>query len=398
MNSLTIPSYRMSFKAKATYFALLAVGILCLHLTFTEDSIKGWFSYLIGSVFFLGFGLCGLFFTAIQHISSAKWSVSLRRVMEAMALSLPIAGLLGVGIYFGIHHIYEWSHSDAVQADALLQWKAPYLNENFFLIRLIAYFVIWIGCAIFLIRNSFKQDQSGDEKLTVTNRRASALVLILFALSVTLAGFDILKSLEPHWFSTMFGVHFFAGFFQAGLAMMILFAWALYRSGVLSSFINIDHFYEMAKFLYGFSIFWGYIAFCEFLLIWYADLPEETFWYIQRMSNGWACVAVALLVLRLFTPMLAILPYGNKRNFKILLPVCAIVILGQWLELYWIAMPAMRFMKETDFVSVSLGWKDLGIALGFVSLFVLSVGLIMEKIRMVPAGDPDLEASVHHHV
>jgi len=398
MSSMMVPNYRMSFKSKFLLFAFIAVGALCLQLTHTENATKAWFSYLTGSVFFLGFGLCGLFFTAIQHITSAKWSVSLRRIMEAMALTLPVAGILGIGIYMGIHHLYEWSHPSAVQGDVLLEWKAPFLNEKFFTIRLIAYFSIWTLSAAYLIRNSFRQDQSGDEKLTLKSRRGSAIILILFALSTTLAAFDILKSIEPHWFSTMFGIHFFAGFFQAGLAMIIFLAWALYSSGTLKNFVNMDHFYELAKFLYGFSIFWGYIAFSEYMLIWYANLPEETFWFIQRTSHGWEWVAIALLLLRLFIPMLVLLPYGSKRNFKILLPVCALVLIGQWLELYWFTMPAMRLMDHTDFVAFSMGWKDIGIGLGFISLFVLVVSFIMEKIRMVPTGDPDLEASIHHHV
>jgi len=397
MSTPALSSYRMTFPMKAILFIFLAAGAVCLHLTFAENTTKGWYAYLQGTVMFLGFGLCGLFFTAIQHLTRARWSVAVRRVMESMAMSLPIAALLGVGVYFGIHHIYEWSHHDKVVGDHLLEWKAPFLNESFFSIRLVAYFVIWIVAMIFLVRNSFKQDKSGDEKFTLRNQKGAALVLIFFALSVSMASFDLIMSLEPHWFSTMFGVHYFASFFQAGLAIMILFTWALYKRGVLKDFINIEHFYELGKFLYGFSIFWGYIAFSEYLLIWYANLPEETFFYIERWVNGWVWLGLTFLILRLFVPMLAILPFGNKRNFKFLIPVCIIILVGHFVEMFWLVQPAMRLQLGVDGIPAVLGWKDVGIGLGFMSLFVLTVTFVMERIKMVPVGDPYLEASVHHH-
>lgn len=398
MALLDVAPFRMSFRLKAGLLFLLAFGVLCLHLTFQESKTEGWFSYLLGTTIFIGLGLGGLFFTAIQHIVSARWSTSLRRVMESMALTLPVAALLGIGIYFGIHSIYEWSHTAKVAEDALLQGKSPFLNEGFFTIRLIGYFVIWVLSALFLTRNSFKQDQTGDVCYTHVNKKASALVLVLFALTTTLAGFDLLMSLEPHWFSTMFGVYFFAMFFQASLAVMIILTWLAYRSGVLKDFINIDHFYELGKLLYGFSVFWWYIAISQFLLIWYANLPEETFFYLERFKSGWGWVVLAVLIIRFVMPLLILLPYGNKRNFKVLIPMSFVVLAGHFVELTWIVKPAMRLPLEMASVPAVLDWKDIGIGLGFFALFFLVVGFIMEKVRMVPVGDPRLQESIHHHV
>ncbi len=397
MSLPAVVQYRMSFGLKAALAVVLAMGALCLHLTFKESAIRGWYSYLLGSVVFLGFGLCGLFFLSVNHLVGARWNVSFRRVFEAMALTLPLAAVLGIGIYMGHHSIFEWSHTDKVAEDALLQLKSPFLNSSAFGLRLIAYFVIWILSAIYLIRNSFVQDRTMDASINLKNRRASALIIILFALSVTMAGFDLLMSLEPHWFSTMLGVHFFAALFQSGLALMIVLIWMLMRNGTLRDFVNTDHIHDMAKFLFGFSVFWGYIVFCEYMLIWYANLPEETFFYIERAKSGWFAFGAAAFVLRLVVPLFAILPFGNKRNFKILIPVCFVILAGHWIEMFWMIFPAMRLPLGIETLAAGFAWRDLGVALGFFALFVLVVGMIMERIRMIPIGDPNLEASVHHH-
>jgi len=398
MSTLSVQKFRMNLSTKVALMVVVAVGAVSLNLTFNEDPHKGWTSYLLGTTLFLGLGLCGLFFTAIQHMVSAKWSTNVRRVMEAMAMTLPIAALLAIGIWKGVHHLYEWSHAEAIAHDPILQGKSAFLSEGFFGKRLVIYFVIWILTMIFLVRNSLKQDASGDEKYTLRNRKGAALCLIGFALSVSMAGFDLLMSLEPHWFSTMFGIHFFAAFFQSGLAMMIIFAWMAYRQGALREYINADHFYELGKFLFGFSVFWGYIAFSEFLLIWYANLPEETFFYIQRMNNGWDCLGLAVLVARLFFPLLVILPYGNKRNFKVLIPTCFVILLGHFLEMFWIIKPSMRLMTNAESITMALTWKDFGVGFGFFALFALCASFIMERIKLVPVGDPFVGASTHHHV
>lgn len=398
MTNLNLQPFRMSFMFRIVLICLIALGVVAFYLLSLENSTAASFHYLIGSLFFLGMGLCGLFFTAIQHITRAKWSTSLRRVMEAMALTLPVSALLFIGVLKGSHHTYEWSHESAVAHDVLLQWKEPFLNMTAFTWRMIAYFVIWIGSAFFLVRNSMKQDHSGDENLTVLNWKASALVLVLYALSVSAAGFDFLMSLEPHWFSTIFGVYFFAGLFQAGLAMIYLLTWIAHRSGALKDFVNLEHFHDIARFIFGFSIFWAYIGFSQYLLIWYGDLPEETFFYLVRMEPGWACLSIALLFIRFVTPFLVLMPYGFKRNYKVVLPIVLVIFAGQWLDLFWVAAPAMRLMEHgAGHHGPVIGWREISMGVGFVACFLLVVGHIMQAIRMVPVRDPRLEDSIHHH-
>ncbi|MBN8553962.1 MAG: hypothetical protein J0L93_00790 [Deltaproteobacteria bacterium] len=395
--SATVQPFRMSFQMKTILGIFIAAGVLCLHLTFQENVSRAWLNVLIGSTLFLGMGLCGLFFTAIQHLTSAKWSVVLRRIFEAMSLTLPIAAILFFFVFRGMHHLYEWTHEAAVAHDLLLQWKAPFLNERAFGIRLIIYFAIWIVAALCLVLSSLKQDKTGDISITKRNFKKSALILVLFGLSVTMAGFDILMSIEPHWFSTMFGVYFFAGFFQAGLAMIMILAWILYRRGTFQGFVSIDHFHDINRFVFGFSIFWAYIAFCQFMLIWYANLPEETFFFYHRMNHGWEWVSFVLLTIRWGIPFLVLMPFAAKRNFKVTVPIAALIIFGQWLDIFWVTNPAMRLVLGVHEIAPSIQWKEIAIGLGFVSLFLFIVGFIMERIQMVPVKDPRLEASIHYY-
>lgn len=391
--------FRMSLLMKGVLLAVIALGALCLRLIFTEDTSKGWFNYLIGSVLFLGMSLCGLFFTAIQHLTKARWSVGIRRVMEAMALTLPVSALLFFGVYKGSHSLYEWTHASAVSHDALLQFKQPFLSESWFGARLIIYFLIWGIATALLVRNSFRQDKSGAAKLSILNTRLSAPIMVAFALSVSMAAFDILMSLEPHWFSTIFGVYFFSGFFQAGLAMIYILTWLAYRSGTFDGIIEQNHFHDIARFLFGFSIFWAYIAFSQFLLIWYGNLPEETFFYIDRMNNGWGWIGIALLFLRFVAPFLILMPYGAKRCSVVVVSICGVILLGQWLDIFYFASPSIRLVSEGGLQApwAYLGWKELGVGSGFVSLFLLIVGMIMERIRMVPLKDPRLHESIHYY-
>lgn len=397
MSVSSLNNYKMSFQMRLILAVAIALGALSFYLLMNRDMQRAWFMLLIGCTMFLGMGLYGLFFTAIQHVTSAKWSTPLRRIFETMSMTLPVSALLFVIIYKGAHHLYEWSHADKIAHDELLQWKSPFLNEHGFQIRLIVYFFIWIAASLSMNRKSFRQDESGDVNLTFKNKSRGALILVLYGLSVCMAGFDIIMSIEPHWFSTIFGVYFFAGLFQAGLAMTILIAWVLYCGGVLKDFITKDHFHDLGRFLFGFSIFWAYIAFSQFMLIWYGNLPEETFIYRDRMNHGWEWVSLALLLIRWTIPFLVLMPYAAKRSFKVILPISVLVIFGQWLDLYWFVTPALRLHKGVESIAPTIGWHDLLIGVGFMAFFVLVLGLIMERVRMVPIKDPRLEAGVHYY-
>jgi hypothetical protein len=278
-----------------------------------------------------------------------------------------------------------------VKGDIVLEGKAAYLNVTFFIIRNLVAFGIWYLFSRALVGNSLKQDQSKDYALTLRNRALSPLFLIVYALTFTMHSFDLLMSLDPHWFSTMFGVYTFAGMFYSVLALTCLVTIHLKRKGALEGIVNENHLHDLGKFMFGFSVFWAYIGFSQFMLIWYANMPEETGYFIKRMDGIWLWVSTFLLVGKFMTPFFVLLPRENKRNEKILVPVAIFMLVAQWIDVLWLVQP--EFFKEGP----RLSWIEIGTGLGFLGAFGLVVSRFLAKHNIVAIGDPRLAESVHHH-
>ena len=296
-------------------------------------------SYLVSYVYILSIALGGLFFVALQHASRAGWSVTVRRLAEILAGTLPWLTVLFLPILLGSASLYPWVDAGLVSRDPQLQHKAAYLNLPFFGIRALFYFTVWGLFARYFLCRSREQDQTGDPGATLRMERLSPLALILFALTITFASFDWLMSLEPHWFSTIYGVLYFSGAVVGGLAAMVVMAIVLQGTGRLANSITVEHYHDLGKLLLSFVIFWAYIAFSQYLLIWYANLPEETLWYQVRASGSWAQVAVILLVAHLFIPFLGLLSRHAKRR-KFVLGFWAVwLLVVHWIDMYWLVMP-----------------------------------------------------------
>lgn len=397
-----IRRFRMGFSVWLALAVVLSVGAFSFYLVAMTDVTRAWYNFLIGTTIFTGFGLFGLFMLLINNVVSARWHIGFRRIYEVMALTLPVAALLNIVVYLGRHQIYEWVYPEVVAGDLILEGKAGYLDETFLAWRLVIYFVFWIGSAFYLVRNSFKQDESADPKLSLKNKYSSPVILVFFALTSFAYSFDVMMSVEPHWFSTMYGVLYFAMYFQAGLAFTCLVTWFLKKPGYLEGVVNQKHLHDQGKFVFGFSIFWAYIAFSQFMLYWYADLFEETMWYKYRMEEPWGLIGLSVLLLRWVLPFLLLMPFAAKNNPKIVIPVCFLVLYGHWLDSFWNLMPASRVMyglavpQESSAFSGYV-WQDVASGLGFVALFVLVFGVILQGVRLVPWRDPRLGESIHHH-
>lgn len=390
---------------------LIGAGAVSLYIVAIEDATRAWFNFLIGSMLFAGFGLFGLFFLLINSVVAARWMVAIRRIPEAMATTLPLAALFFLIVYLGRDHLYEWTYTAIVEKDKILSKKTWWLDETFFLYRILFYITVVLGSAFYLVKNSWLQDKTGDVNLTIKNRNFSAVALVFFALAVTGIGMDFLMTLEPHWFSTIYGVYYFAGFFQAGLAAMYLFCWYLYTRGYFKDYLNSNHFHDIGKFIFAFSIFWAYIGFSQFMLYWYGNLAEETFWYIVRFDDGWQWIGLSLFTIRWVIPFFVLLPFANKMNFKIAVPVCVLLLFGQWIDLYWNAMPATRNIEHALHVTAGaadghghashfgamFGLTEVLVGLGFAALFFLLSSWVLSRKSIVPMKDPKLLESVHHH-
>jgi hypothetical protein len=377
---------------KTLYTALMFIGVIILAIGFYQDAERAMYNYVIGLFYFVTLALGGLFFSAIQHVSNAGWSVTIRRLCESLTAFLPVAALLMVGLLLGASKIYKWMDAATVAQDFLLSHKAGYLNGVFFAIRLIVFAAIWVVFAKKIVGNSLKQDETGDEKYTLKNVPLSIAFIALFALSYSFFSVDTLMSLEPHWFSTIFGVYAFAGLFQTTMAVVIIMAIMLMKSGHLKGFVTEDHLHDLGKYMFAFTVFWAYIAFSQYMLIWYANLPEETIFFKPRSSGSWGMVSILLLVFKFIVPFFALLPRWAKRTPSHLLAVSGLLLVMQYVDLYWLVVPNFSHHE------LKFGLIEVGIFAGFAGVFLFSVSRFIEKHNVVAYKDPRLKESLDHHV
>ncbi len=367
------------------------VGLGLFGLGLAVDPQRAWASFLHNHFFFMSLGLGGLFFAAIQWMTSAMWSVTIRRVSESLTAYLPIALLTFGVVALGIHDLYVWSHPEHVKGDIILEGKSGYLSSVFFILRNVFAVGVWIFFSKKLIGNSLAQDTSKDASLTLKNRSMAPLFLITFGLTFTMASFDQLMSLDPHWFSTMFGVYCFAGLFYSTLALTAVLTVSLKRKGALDGYVNENHLHDLGKFMFAFTAFWAYIGFSQYMLIWYANMPEETGYFLHREVGSWLYVGIFLMIGKFAVPFFTLLPRENKRSEKVLFGVGIWMLICQWIDILWVVQP--EFFKDGPRVS----WIELGTLLGFAGLFGTMVVRFWSKHTVVAVGDPRLTESLNHH-
>ncbi len=384
--------FELSARAKTIFSILMFVGLISFVVGILTSAERTWHAYLTSYFYFVSLGMGGLFFAAIQHATNAGWSVTVRRMAEGMAYFIPLGALFGGVLLFGANDLYSWLDLEYVKKDPILLGKQAYLNQGFFIIRLVAFFAIWIYFAKVLVGRSLKQDETGDESLTKKNLATSVVFLLLFSITYSLFSVDTLMSLEPHWFSTIFGVYTFAGMFQSSMAFMILIALYLVKKGVVKNLINDEHIHDLGKFLKAFTVFWAYIAFSQFILIWYANLPEETIFYYHRSHGAWAAISLSLIVFKFVVPFIALLPRWAKRTPGHLAAVCVLVLIMQYVDLYWLVYP--NYSDEAAHFS----FVEIGTFMGFLGLFLFSTMRFLSKNKVIPVKDPRLQEALDHHV
>ena len=346
------------------------------------------FSWLVSFVFFLSLALGALFFVLIQYASQGGWGIVVRRIGETAFATLPVMAALFLPLLLGLHDLYEWSHAEAVEHDALLRWKAPYLNVTFFVIRAIAYFAIWSFIALMYYRGSRGQDATGDPRVTARLRCLAGPALIVLALTQTFASIDWIMSLTPHWYSTMFGVYFFSGSFVGFIALLSIAAVAMRRAGLLDTVITAEHLHDIGKLLFAFTSFWAYIAFSQFFLMWYANLPEETIWYKARLEGSWKMVSVILIVGHFAVPFLYLMGRDVKRRGWTLAIGGAWLLAMHFIDIYWQVMPTLHP------AGVRPSLLDVAAFVAVGGCFVGAAGWLMRRQALVPIRDPRLAESL----
>ena len=386
--TLTIPPDHAWNRLPIIGGAVAGLGAIGCAILGAGNPKQFFFSWLVAFLFFLSLALGALFFVLIQYAAQGAWGVVLRRVGETIFAMIPVMAVLFVPLLFGIHELYEWSHHEAVAQDALLQWKAPFLNVPFFLIRAAIYFSVWSAIAVMYYRVSRRQDASGDPALSARLRLVAGPCIIVLAITQTFASIDWIMSLTPHWYSTMFGVYFFAGSFVGFIALLSVLAVSMRGWGLLDTAVTPEHLHDVGKFLFAFTCFWAYIGFSQFFLVWYANLPEETVWFRARLEGSWKAVSMLLIVGHFAAPFLYLMGRAVKRRGWTLGLGGAWLLLMHYIDLYWQIMPTLHPSGFT------LSLLDIAALLTVGGCFVAAAAWLMRRQALVPVRDPRLAESL----
>ena len=385
-------AFEFSSKSKVTCLVMFLIGVFGFVVSLFSDAQRAWQAYLMAFFLVTSISLSSLFFLSLQHLTSAQWSVNIRRLFEALAAFIPYSILFMGILIIGAPEIYKWLDPNLVANDALIAHKAPYLNMTFFIIRSLVFFLGWFFFYKKLTDGSLKQDKTGEDSLIKKLVPYSVAFIIFFALSYSFLSVDLVMSLEPHWFSTIFGIYTFSGSMQAMFAATVLLMLYICKKDWYNGMVTLDHLHDVGKFLLGFTIFWAYIAYSQYMLIWYANIPEETIFFYHRSEGAWAVVSMSLLVFKFIVPFLLLLPRWAKRTPKYIAAVSVLVVLTQVLDLFWLIYP------NFDEHHVHFAIPEITALVGFFGIYVFSVFSFLSKHSLIPLKDPRIKNSASHEV
>ena len=368
-------------------FAMLGIGVIGFAAGLYTNDARLWPSFLLNAFFFLTLALGAAVFVSINHVANAGWSTAIRRVPEAMISYLPLGSLAMLILFFGRDTLYEGLRTIFGYGGKPMVFKNAWLSTPFFFSRMAAFLGIWVLLTWLIKRESRRQDVDGDPAHTSKGRKYAAIFLAVFALTFTLASFDWLMSIEPLFYSTIYAFYVISGLLLSGLASITVLVILLRRRGFLPE-VNENHLHNLGKLVFGFSTFWAYIWLCQYILIYYANLPEETIYYLRRMQTpGWKVLFFANIFLNWLIPFVMLLSRGAKRSDGWLLTACGVVLVGHWIDLYQLIFPAFEH-------PAMIGLVEVAIVIGFASLFLQSFANGLRKSALVPQNDPYLAESL----
>jgi hypothetical protein len=368
--------------------ALVGVVALAASVGLAAVTSGGWhrffFSYLVAFAWVLVLALGSLYFVLLHHLTNSGWSVVVRRVAELFAGTLPLLAVLGLPLLLGLGELFPWARAGYEATHR----NGAYLNVPFFVVRFFVYFAVWGWLGRHYLGRSLAQDTSGDAALSAAMRRRSAPAMVALALTLSFAAFDLLMSLDPAWFSTIFGVYYFAGAAVGVYALLPLAIYLLQRAGYLRRSVTVEHYHDLGKLLFGFIVFWAYIAFSQYMLQWYANLPDETHWFSVRQQHGWGWVGLALVFGHFLVPFAALLTRPPKRNPHVLAVIAAWMLFMCWVDLYWLAMPAGSPGSALPHLI------DVTVWIGLAALLLAAAAFTARGRALLAEGDPRLHESL----
>ncbi len=398
--------YTFPQRNKMIAIVMMVIGVVAIAAQFITGHPQKWGNMLMNNFIFMGMALGATFFLAVQYVAEVGWSAVIKRVLEAMGQYLLFAGSFMVIIWFAGHHdLYHWTHEGLTdpkspEYDAIIDGKSGYLNQPFFVIRMLLYFVIWAGFAILCRKNSMAMDANLGTAVDYynKNKRMATAFLVLFAITSSTMAWDFIMSIEPHWFSTMFGWYTFAGMFITSLSALMFILAYLKSKGYLPE-VTSNHIQDVGKFMFAFSIFWTYLWFCQFMLIWYANLPEEVTYFMLRQDH-YKAIWLGAFFVNFIVPFLVLMTRDAKRKMKLLMVMSVVLFIGHWLDYFIMIIPGAMIQQShgSHMVFGQVGLMEIGTTIGFLGLFMYVVQHHLSKAPLIIKNHPMMEESLYHVV
>ncbi|MBI3682819.1 MAG: hypothetical protein HY235_20800 [Acidobacteria bacterium] len=367
-------------------FMVGVIGVAALGAGLVSNSEQFYRSYLMGFVYWMGVALGSLGLLMLHHMVGGNWGVAIRRGLEAGTRTLPLMVLLAIPVFLGAHSLYEWTHADVVENDPVLRHKSLYLNMTGFTLRAVFYFLIWFGLSTLLNRYSKAQESEGYWAVRPRLQRVSAPGLILHCLTVTFFAVDFVMSVEPHWFSTIYGAIFIAGQVLSTFAFMVVLMRSLTLREPMKNAVSAQTFHDLGNLMFAFNMFWAYVSFSQLLIIWSANFPEETIWYLKRTKGGWEYVGLSLFVFHFSLIFLLLLIRKFKRQPAILSKIAVWVILMRLVDLFWIIQPAFSHGSQGGVPAPQfhVHWLDIVAPVAIGGLWVAFFAFQLKKRPLDP--------------
>jgi len=371
-------------KGRNTLALAVLISVIACVAGYVNDPVRFRQSYMVAFSYVAATGLGAFFFVMVQYLTGSAWSVTMRRIMENIMITLPACAILFIPIAFGLKDIYPWTDA----ANRFPGTKGQYLTENFFVLRTYIYFALWSIWIFAIYYQSTKQDKERSARQMNVIARWSAPGLFLAVVVGTLASYDWLMSLEPHWYSTIFGLYILSGGALTFMSFVTLICLGFRRAGILKYSITPEHYHDLGKWMFALTAFYTYMAFSQYLLIWYANLPEETIWYRHRSVGGWLWISLAMPFIRFLIPFFTMLSRPAKRSLKMIAGLAIWSLVVEYIDLYWVVMPT--YFKNGPQIS----WMDFATMAATLSICGLVFWSRFRKTKLAPVGDLRFEQSL----
>jgi hypothetical protein len=382
--------FTLSKKTGLILALLIIVGFAAVITGFAADPARTWPNILLNNMYFLTISVGAMMFYSLQYITGSSWSALFQRIPLALGSFIPVAAILMLIMYFGLQYIYEWAQPGITETDKLIAHKAPFLNTPFYMIRIVIYFALWITPLLILYRLAIREDFEANIVFYKRSSYISKVFIFIAVLFFSLAAKDWIMTIDAHWYSTLFGFRTMVTSMYYAVATIILLLFFLKSIGYFPQ-LNKAHRHDMARYLFRFSIVFGYLWFMQFLILWYANIPELTVYYQPRFLGEWKYLFYAELFMNFAIPFVVMMADDIGRKKPVLIGISSLLIVGLWISLFLQIMPG-------SYGELKFGFIEVGMWLGYAGMFMLLTFYALSKMNMVPQNHPQLEDSVHHHL